>query len=164
MGIDAALFRKTLAQWASGVTVVTTTLDGKHYGLTASSFSSVSLDPSLILVCIGHHAATLPMLAAAGHFAVNILASNQLEIARRFAGMIPEIVDRFEGLSYSTLDTGSPVIDGALAWIDCQTAQSIEAGDHTILIGEIVAASVFGGAPLLYTNRQWGTFTPLQSI
>lgn len=161
MGIDAELFRNTLAKWASGVTVVTTTHEGRHHGLTASSFSSVSLDSSLVLVCISHRTSALPMLTAAGHFAVNILSSSQVEVARRFAGMLPDIVDRFEGLDYSTLDTGSPVLDGALAWIDCRTAQAVEAGDHTILIGEIVAASVFDGTPLVYTNRQWGVFVPL---
>ncbi|KXK51855.1 MAG: flavin reductase [Chloroflexi bacterium] len=161
MGIDAELFRNTLTKWASGVTVVTTTHEGQHHGLTVSSFSSVSLDSSLILVCISHRTAALPMLLAAGHFAVNILSSAQREIARRFAGQIPDIVDRFDGIAYSTLVTGSPLLDGALAWIDCHTARTIEAGDHTIFIGEIAAATVFDDAPLVYTNRQWGTFTPL---
>ncbi|MBK9122546.1 MAG: flavin reductase family protein [Chloroflexi bacterium] len=161
MGIDAELFRNTLAKWASGVTVVTTTHDGRPHGLTVSSFSSVSLDASLILVCISHRAASLPVLMAAGHFAVNILSSSQQEVARRFAGMIPDIVDRFEGVEYSTLETGSPLLDGALAWIDCRTAQTVVAGDHTIFVGEIVAASVFDEVPLVYTNRRWGSFVPL---
>ncbi|NOG49538.1 MAG: flavin reductase family protein [Chloroflexi bacterium] len=83
--------------------------------------------------------------------AVNILSSAQREIARRFAGQIPDIVDRFDGIAYSTLVTGSPLLDGALAWIDCHTARTIEAGDHTIFIGEIAAATVFDDAPLVYT-------------
>ncbi|MCU0464616.1 MAG: flavin reductase family protein [Anaerolineae bacterium] len=158
MAIDAALFRQSLSQWASGVTVVTLAHGGEYHGMTASSFSSVSLTPPLILVCIAHHAATHARLMETGAFAVNILAEHQADLGKRFAGMMPDITDRFADLTITTAETGSPLLDGVLAALDCRTHQTVEAGDHTILIGEIVAAHVNPGEPLIYSNRRWGGF------
>lgn len=162
MAIDATQFKATLAQWASGVTVVTTAHDGQYYGMTASSFSSVSLNPSLILICVAKKAHTHDHLIASGAFGVHILAAHQTDLGKRFAGLLPDITDRFAGLAITTRQTGSPILTDTLAWMDCRIHQTVEAGDHTVIIGEILDSQVAANptAPLLYFNRQWGHFTP----
>ncbi len=162
MAIDAAQFKATLAQWASGVTVVTTAHDGQYYGMTASSFSSVSLNPPLILICVAKKAHTHDHLVAAGAFGVHILAAHQTDLGKRFAGLLPEITDRFAGLTVITRQTGSPILPDTLAWMDCRIHQAVDAGDHTVVIGEILDAQVASppADPLLYFSRQWGRFTP----
>ncbi len=158
MAIEAALFRSTLAQWASGVTVVTVNHEGEYHGMTASSFSSVSLTPPLILVCVAKKAHTHDALLAAGAFGVNILGESQTDFGKRFAGLLPEITDRFADLDYTLGETGSPLLPGVLAWMDCRVHQVVDSGDHTVVIGEILAAHVSPGEPLLYFNRRWGQF------
>lgn len=159
MAIDAALFKNTLAQWASGVTVVTVKHNGIYHGMTASSFSSVSLTPPLILVCVAKKAHTHNTLLEAGAFAVNILGASQSDLGKRFAGLLPDITDRFAGIDYTVGETGSPLLTGVLASMDCRVYQAIDAGDHTVVIGEILAAHVESGEPLLYSNRRWGHFS-----
>lgn len=161
MAIDAALFKSTLAQWASGVTIVTVNHNNGYHGMTASSFSSVSLNPPLILVCVAKKAHTHNLLLEAGAFGLNILGETQTDLGKRFAGMFPEITDRFAGLDYHIGETGSPLLNGVLAAMDCRIHQAVDAGDHTVVIGEILAAHVTGGEPLLYSNRRWGRFTEM---
>lgn len=158
MPIDPMHFRNTLAQWASGVTVVTTTHNGLRYGMTASSFSSVSLEPPLILICVGKAAFTHDLLLATGRFGVNILSATQLELGKRFAEKHGDYIDRFSDLDVVTGLTGSPLLVNSLAWLECRTVEAIEAGDHTIFIGEVIDSKINGGEPLLYVNRMWGTF------
>lgn len=158
MPIDPLQFRNTLAQWASGVTVVTTTHSGIRYGMTASSFSSVSLDPPLILICVGKAAFTHKLLLETTTFAVNILSAAQIDLGKRFAEKHIDYVDRFGDLDVLTGSTGSPLLPNALAWLECQTLRAIDAGDHTIFIGEVLNSKVNDGEPLLYVNRMWGTF------
>jgi flavin reductase (DIM6/NTAB) family NADH-FMN oxidoreductase RutF len=158
MPIDSMQFRNTLAQWASGVTVVTTTHDGLRYGMTASSFSSVSLEPPLILICVGKSAFTHDLLLATGTFGVNILSATQLDLGKRFAEKHGDYIDRFSDLDVVTGLTGSPLLANSLAWLECRTMKAVEAGDHTIFIGEVVDSKINGGEPLLYVNRMWGTF------
>jgi flavin reductase (DIM6/NTAB) family NADH-FMN oxidoreductase RutF len=158
MPIDPMQFRNTLAQWASGVTVVTTTHDGLRYGMTASSFSSVSLEPPLILICVGKAAFTHDLLLETRTFGVNILSTAQLELGKRFAEKHGDYIDRFSDLDVVTGITGSPLIASALAWLECRTLKAVDAGDHTIFIGEVIDSKINGGEPLLYANRMWGTF------
>lgn len=158
MPIDPIQFRNTLAQWASGVTVVTTRHDGLRYGMTASSFSSVSLEPPLILICVGKAAFTHDLLLATGTFGVNILSATQPELGKRFAEKHGDYVDRFSDLDVVTGLTGTPLLASALAWLECRTVEAVEAGDHTIFIGEVIDSKINGGEPLLYVNRMWGTF------
>ena len=160
MPIDQIQFRNTLAQWASGVTVVTTTHNGLRYGMTASSFSSVSLEPSLILICVGKAAFTHDLMLETGTFGVNILEAAQLDLGRRFAEKHGNYIDRFSDLDVVTGTTGSPLLVGALACLDCQTVKTVDAGDHTIFIAEVIDTKIYGGEPLLYVNRMWGTFKP----
>ena len=110
MAVDTATFRDVLGQWPSGVTVVTTLADGTWHGMTASSFSSVSADPPLVSVALLKKLYTHELFQTSGVFGVNILAKDQTEIGKRFAGMNPEITDRFDGLDVTTAETGVPLL------------------------------------------------------
>lgn len=159
MTMDSAEFRRILGHWASGVAIVTTrTPEGRPCGLTANAFSSLSLDPFLVLVCVEKDADTHDCIRAAQTFAVNILMSEHEGIARRFAAW--EVERKFDGLAYHDETTGSPILDDALAWIDCRLHAEYEGGDHTIFVGEVAAGDAREGAPLLYYRGGYGRFTP----
>ena len=154
--LDPNLFREAMSRFATGVTVVTACRDGDRFGITASSFASVSIDPPLVLVCISRGLHTHAAIEHSRAFAVNILGIHQLEVGRRFAGLTPEAEDRFRGLSWSVGGTGAPLLDDSLASLDCRLHASHEGGDHTIFVGEVVNARVSGEEPpLLYHNRLW---------
>jgi flavin reductase (DIM6/NTAB) family NADH-FMN oxidoreductase RutF len=164
MPIDAALYKDVMARWSSGVTVVTTIYEGRFKGTTASSFTSVSLDPPLVLICLAQKLYTHQLVHEAGIFAVNILGSHQAEWGKLFAGMYPEIEDRFAGIDVSTAATGCPLLPDTLGWLDCRVAHRYPGGDHTIFVGEVLAGGVPPGrmdSPLLYHNRAWGHFAGL---
>jgi flavin reductase (DIM6/NTAB) family NADH-FMN oxidoreductase RutF len=163
MAIDSQIFRATLAQWASGVTIVTSTLHGQHVGITASSFTSVSLEPPRILICVAKRLYTHKVIAESGFFAVNILSELQQEWGMRFAGKVPEGQDRFAGIDYFTAETGARIFPGVLGWLDCTLNAGYDGGDHTIFVGDVIAASaVDAGEPILYHNRQWRQLAPLE--
>jgi len=163
MAIDPQTFKQALAQWASGVTVVTTRLpDGTLKGMTASSFSSVSLEPPLVLTCVAKKLYTHQALEESGVFAVNVLGTEHLEWGKLFAGIYPDVEDRFADIAYTTAETGSPILPGVLGWVDCKLHRLHDAGDHSIFVGEVVAgAGASAGQPLMYFNRQWGHFAAL---
>jgi flavin reductase (DIM6/NTAB) family NADH-FMN oxidoreductase RutF len=141
-------FRSVLGRFPSGVTVVTTKdSDGSDEGMTVSAFCSVSLDPPLVLICIEKNASAYAALTAASGFVVNILAAGQEQIARRFS--IVDI-DRFEGVGYSRSLNGFAVLDDVLGVIECTTFAMHDAGDHTVIVGEVEAARAQNGTPLLY--------------
>ncbi len=160
--MDVQVFKEAMAQWSSGVSVITTRLRGQHYGMTASSFSSLSISPFLMMVAVGKNLSTHNILLEAGFFAANILNVNQVDYGMRFAGLVPELEDRFAGVPFTTALTGAAILPEVLAWIDCRLYTTYDGGDHTIFVGEIVACEGLGGsAPLSYYNRTWGTFAPL---
>jgi flavin reductase (DIM6/NTAB) family NADH-FMN oxidoreductase RutF len=141
-------FRSVLGRFPSGVTVVTTKApDGSDEGMTVSAFCSVSLDPPLVLICIEKTASAHEALTTARGFVVNVLSATQEQIARRFS--IVDI-DRFEGVGYSRSPNGLAVLDDVLGVIECGTSAMHEAGDHTIIVGEVEAARAQNGTPLLY--------------
>ncbi len=149
--IDPATFRSVLGRFASGVTVVTVR-DVQQYdhGMTASAFCSLSLEPPMVLVCIEKSASLHAVLATgntASPFAVNILNSKQEELARRFAEEHP---DRFDGVGFARGTTGAPILDDCLAVIECEVQSRHAAGDHTIVIGTVIASATNEGSPLLY--------------
>ena len=157
--VDPATFRGVLAQWPSGVTVVTTLADGAWHGMTASSFSSVSLDPPLVSVCLSRTLYSHELIEESGVFGINVLAKDQAEVARRFAGMVPGLTDRFAGETWTTAETGVPLLDSALGWLDCRVVHAHPGGDHTIFVGEVVAGhAARRTAPLLFHSRGWGQF------
>lgn len=159
--IDPQTFRSTLSHWASGVTVVTTQHHEQRVGITASSFTSLSLEPPQILICVAKKLYTHQVIEQSRIFAVNILRLEQLEWGMRFAGMIPELADRFQGIEVQQAVTGAPVFPAALAWLDCTLHTTHDSGDHTIFIGEVMAANAATeGSPLLYYHRQWRQLDP----
>lgn len=151
-----ATFKDVLSQWASGVSVVTTNDDGMLYGLTVSSFSSVSLDPPLVLVCLANGNRILSMIEAARGFAVSVLAADQQAASAYFArpGRLP--TTDFTEIEGEWTPSGLPVIANALAWVTCELHAALPQGDHTIVVGRVGASHVRRDAqPLLYWSRAY---------
>jgi len=156
MTFDPNEFKRAMAQFASGVTVVTTKHGDTPIGITASSFTSLSLNPPLVLVSLDKKLFTHNVIAESGVFAVNFLSARQWELGMRFAGLKPEIKDRFAGLTTKSATTGSPIFPESLAWVDCKVWNMYDGGDHTIFVGEVRDLSVSDAdMPLLYHNRLW---------
>jgi flavin reductase (DIM6/NTAB) family NADH-FMN oxidoreductase RutF len=146
-------FRRVLGHFASGVTIVSTCdADGRPTGLTASAFSSVSLDPPLILVCVDHKSQSYPAMRERGRFAVNILALDQEAVSRRFAS---SRLDKFDGVPHRITELGVPVVEGAVAQLECVTVSMHVEGDHTIFVGRVEHAVAAGGDPLLYSRGRY---------
>jgi flavin reductase (DIM6/NTAB) family NADH-FMN oxidoreductase RutF len=158
MGVGPDEFRHVLGHFASGVTVVTAwDGEGRPTGLTASAFSSVSLDPPLVLVCVEHRAHSYPALRRSGGFAVNILAAAHEGLSRRFATTSPS---KFDAVAYHQGPQGLPLLSGALAHLECRTVHAYPGGDHTIFVGEVESASARRGAPLLYYRGRYARLRP----
>ena len=148
MSVTPDEFRSVLGKFASGVTVVTTkAADGSDQGMTVSAFCSLSLDPPLVLICIEKTASVYEALTSAPGFVVNVLSAKQEQVARRFS--IVDI-DRFEGVGFSRSGSGIAVLDDVLAVIECTRSALHDAGDHTIIAGEVEAGRAENGTPLLY--------------
>ena len=156
--VDAAAFRAALGQWPTGVALVTTVVEDTWHGVTVSSFSSVSLDPPLVSVCLARTAFVHDLIAGSGVFGVTVLGKDHADIGRRFARFDPA-VDRFGADAWETAKTGSPLLSSALSWLDCTVASAYDGGDHTIFVGEVLAAATpRSTSPLLYHSRTWGQF------
>jgi 3-hydroxy-9,10-secoandrosta-1,3,5(10)-triene-9,17-dione monooxygenase reductase component len=157
MSMESTRFRKVMGHFATGVTLVMgLDEDGAPVGLTANAVTSVSLDPPLILVCLDLESKSRPVLTRTGRFGVSILRTGQEELALRFARSEPG--RRFEGLQLRTEVTGAPILEEALGWADCRLWKEVEAGDHVILLGEVLACGVeAGGAPLVFFQGGFGT-------
>lgn len=146
--IDPSHFRQLLGRFATGVSVLTVvTAEGQLLGMTANSLSSVSLHPPLISVCVDREAEMHDAILTAVEFVVNVLASPQEALARRFAD---EHEDRFEGIGYHLSPEGLILLDGALAHIECERFAEYPSGDHTIVVGRVTGGSTADGRPLLY--------------
>jgi flavin reductase (DIM6/NTAB) family NADH-FMN oxidoreductase RutF len=158
LSVSSDEFRAVLGRFPSGVTVVTTVdADGSNQGMTVSAFTSVSLDPPLVLICIEKTASAHAALSSSRGFVVNVLSADQEHIARRFS--IVDI-DRFEGIGYSRSGNGYAVLDDALSVIECSTFALHEAGDHTIIVGGVEAANARNGSPLLYYRGGYAELGP----
>jgi flavin reductase (DIM6/NTAB) family NADH-FMN oxidoreductase RutF len=159
MTVDALDFRNALARFASGVTIVTAKdSNGKPAGFTASAFSSLSLDPPLVLVCLEKKAQSYDTFAATEHVAVSILAAGQGDIAWQFAR---KDIDKFESVPVETGEvTSLPLIRAATAHLEGRVYERLDGGDHTIIIIEVLRARTEDVPPLLHFNRQMGRFTP----
>lgn len=147
MPIDEAAFKLALSHFASGVTVVTTEYDGRPYGMTVASFASLSLHPPLVLICIEKSVKTHDAIAGSGKFGVSILSSDQAEISSRFASRLE---DKFSGIETHHGEIGVPLISGSLTSLECNVYDLLPGGDHSIFVGEVVAAHAREGTPLLY--------------
>jgi flavin reductase (DIM6/NTAB) family NADH-FMN oxidoreductase RutF len=148
LSVSSDEFRSVLGRFPSGVTVVTTkAADGSDQGMTVSAFSSVSLEPPLVLICIEKTASVHDALTRAPGFVVNILSAKQEQIARRFS--IVDI-DRFEGVGFSRTRNDIVVLDDVLGIIECNRFALHDAGDHTVIVGEVEATRAENGSPLIY--------------
>ncbi|MEM1344363.1 MAG: flavin reductase family protein [Pseudomonadota bacterium] len=145
---DKTALRRALGAFATGVTIVTArSSEGEPVGFTANSFTSVSLEPPLVLVCLAHTAASYDVFRQIDSFAVNVLEAGQEEMAKRFAS---RGADKFVGTPWAPGRLGAPLIEGALSRFDCAMHQRVVAGDHDILMGRVVGFSLHEGAALLY--------------
>lgn len=159
---SSTAFREALARFASGVTVVTVETTAGPVGFTATGFTSVSLAPPLVLVCIDNGASAHDAVIAGEHFGISILSVGQAWVATQFAR---SNIDRFHGVPLREPPEGgrwrAPFIEGALAHLECRKHSRHVEGDHTILIGRVLAADAHVGRPLLHYGRQFGAFEKL---
>lgn len=156
MSLDPETLRTAMRQWATGVTVVTAAHQNMRHGMTVSSFTSVSLEPPLVLVSLERGRTTHRLVESSGAFGVSILAHRQREISERFAGRLPELEDRFVGLEAFSLLSEIPLLAGCLAAFDCRVVSSYAAGTHTIFIGEVLAVMHnVSGDPLIYFDQAY---------
>ena len=141
-----------MSRYATGVTVVATAYDGVRYGMTVNSFTSVSLDPLLALFCCERDSSLHDPVLASGVWGVSVLTAEQSETSRWFATRgVPGVDQMRDRAARSGAVTGAPLLDEALAWVECRTWQTYDGGDHTIIVGEVVSAEVANdGDPLLY--------------
>jgi flavin reductase (DIM6/NTAB) family NADH-FMN oxidoreductase RutF len=154
--VNADDFRHVMRSWASTVTIVTTRVPDKVYGLTATAFSSLTVNPPEIFVSIYKKTVTHPLIEQSGIFCVNFLTPEMQHLSDRFAGRFPH-EERFAGVSYREEATGAPVLDDALAYLDCRVERALDTGDHTIFVGRVMAAGVQkpDHQPLLYYQGQY---------
>lgn len=146
-------FRRVLGHFATGVTIVTTCdADARPTGLTVSAFASLSLDPPLVLVCVDHKSQSYPALWEGGCFAVNVLTTAQEAVSRRFASTR---TDKFDGVPHRLGERGAPLIEGALAQLECATVSRHVEGDHTIFVGHVERAWTGAGEPLVYYRGRY---------
>lgn len=158
--IDQDRFKQGMRLLAAGVTVITTVHDGVSHGLIATAVCSVCAEPPTLLACVNRTCSAHDPIRDSGRFCVNILEHRQLEVARRFVSAPRE--ERFGAFALSTLATGAPALDDALVSFDCEVAQQVAAGTHTVFFGRIVAARVSDPlSPLVYFNGGYATVAPL---
>ena len=145
-------YRKALRRFASGITVVTVANGDELHGMTASSFAAVSLVPPLILVSLEKGSRTRTLVMDARHFGVNILADHQEALARSFSlpGQKP-----FENTKHRIGKNKLPLLEGAIAWLECRVFETVDAGDHDVVIGEVLRCEARDGSPLVYFNRDY---------
>jgi flavin reductase (DIM6/NTAB) family NADH-FMN oxidoreductase RutF len=156
MSLTPSEFRKAMGCFATGVTVITVDQDGEVHGMTANAFTSVSLAPMLVLVCVDHRARTHAHLHARKRFGVNVLASHQKAISEYYARSTETHQHPEEaGARFERTSLGTPVLQGALAYLECRLHSSQKAGDHTIFIAEVEDVVVREGEPLLYFRSQY---------
>jgi flavin reductase (DIM6/NTAB) family NADH-FMN oxidoreductase RutF len=147
------LFRRACSRFATGVTVITVLdEDGHPHGITVNSFASVSLEPPLVAVSIDRRNALLGHFLSRACFSVNVLAENQEPLSRRFSSASE---NRFHGVEWRRSGNGAPLIPGALAYFDCGVIQTMEIGDHFVLIGEVTAAEYSVGKPLIFFDSSY---------
>lgn len=153
--IDPIALRRAFGTFVTGVTVITTQeADGTPRGMTANSFTSVSLDPPLLLVCVAKSASSYGTFTEADCFAVNILHEGQVDVSATFASKSPE---KFQSVNHDRVHTGAPVLTDSLTWFDCSLYNSIDAGDHTILIGQVRAFGTSPTAPLGFCRGRYAS-------
>ncbi|EPJ8753270.1 flavin reductase family protein [Pseudomonas putida] len=153
--IEPLSFREALGHYASGITVITSLIDGNPIGFTCQSFYSVSISPPLVSFSVMSSSASYPGIRSAGRFAVNILSGEQVGVSNQFAR---KGTDKWQGVDWQVSPLGNPVIAGSLHWLDCEIHAEHPAGDHLIVVGEVKALNVHNAVatqPLLYFQGQY---------
>lgn len=160
MSTNPAEFRKAMSQFATGITVVTTRHEEEMYGLTVNAFCSVSLEPSLILVCINQQGRCHELILRSRTFAVNILSRDQQAISERFAIDYLPSDELFDGIDYREERTGAPILEEVIGWLECRLRTDYSEGDHSIFVGEVLAFDYNPEMkPLMFYQSQYHTDT-----
>lgn len=154
-GVDQARFREALGHFATGVTVVTATEEGEPVGFTCQAFTSLSLDPPMVALAPAKSSTSWPRIVAAGAFCVNILGQHQEALCRTFA---VSGGDKFTGVAWHKGQGGAPVLEGSLAFVECELGSIHDAGDHELVTGRVVNIGVGEGRPLLFYRGGFGSF------
>lgn len=152
MTVDPAELRRVAGHFATGVTVVTARHAGVPCGLTANAFMTVSLEPPLVLVSIGRSSRSLPCVESAARFGVSILAEDQEGVSRLFAS---KEEDKFSRVRTHDGASGAPLVDGAIAWLECRATQRVEAGDHVLFLAEVERVRTGEGRPLVFERGRY---------
>jgi flavin reductase (DIM6/NTAB) family NADH-FMN oxidoreductase RutF len=154
MTLDSEQLRRAMRAWTTGVTVVTAKYKDQQYGMTVNSFTSISLEPPLVSLALKQLTHTHDLIEKSGEFAVTILSAEQKELSDRFAGKLPDVKDRFEGVPTETLVLNAPLLTGGMAFFNCRVVNAVAVGENTLFVAEVIAVSGEGGGdPLVYHNR-----------
>ncbi len=157
--LDPEALRAAMRAWSAGVTVVTAVYEGERRGATVNSFTSISLDPALLTISLQKSSRTHDLILKSGAFGLTMLSAGQADISDLFAGKTTT-AERFDGLQTETLVSGSPLIVGGLAWLDCRVVETFDAVSSALFIAEALAAQTMpDAAPLIYHNRQYWNLT-----
>ena len=149
-------YKEVMSHWPSGVAIVTCEFEKQHYGMTVSSFTSVSLHPPMISICVDKRAQLCAILAQSKRFAVNILDSSQVELAKAFADHKLDMSERFSRAEFDLSKTESPVLKQCLGWVDCHVHSAHDTGDHVIYLGEVKKAKTLEQKdPAIFYRRGW---------
>lgn len=160
MTLDSETLRRAMRAWSTGVAIVTAKYEDEQYGMTVNSFNSVSLEPPVISIALKQLTHTHALVVKSGVFAVTILRAEQQELADRFAGKIPGVTDRFEGVQIDRLSIDAPIIKNGLAFFNCRVMSSTPIGENTLFIAEVTdARGEAEGDPLVYHNRLFWKLT-----
>ena len=157
MALNTSEFRKAMGTFATGVTIITVDLEGEVHGMTANAFTSVSLDPMLVLVCVDHSTRTHAHLHAKKRFGINVLCADQRAISDYYARpeRTHEHAEAEAGARFDRTQHGTPMLNGALAYLECRLQSAEEAGDHTIFIAEVENVVLRDGDPLLFFRGKY---------
>lgn len=155
--VDIDQFKKAVGSFTTGVTVVTAHTDKGRLGFTANSFTSVSLRPPLVLLCLDRRAPSLLGFNPGGAFAINVLSAAQQDVSQHFAR---HAEDKFAGIAHHDGATGAPLLDGCLASIECTLEHRFYGGDHVILVGKVRDVEVHEGEPLIFHRSRYRTLDP----
>jgi flavin reductase (DIM6/NTAB) family NADH-FMN oxidoreductase RutF len=160
MTLDSEQLRRAMRAWTTGVAIVTSIYARQQYGMTVNSFTSVSLEPPLISVTLRRLTHTHDLVVKSGLFSVTVLTAAQKDLSDRFAGKVPNVIDRFAGVETETISFDSPVFKEGMAYFDCKVVSSMPVGENTLFVAEVVDARGDGqGDPLVYHNREYWHLT-----
>lgn len=155
MSINSEEFKTVMRTWTSGVAVVTSFWEGMQHGMTVNSFTSVSIEPALVVVTLANNTRTCQMVKQSRNFGVTILSEGQREISDRFAGKVDDVEDRFSDLKTFHLKSSIPYLVDGLGWLECSVKEGIDLGFSTLFIAEVIHTGTGIGEPLLYHNRDY---------